>query len=124
MAVRIMKMIPDEVGMVGLAFLGLCIGIEVRDGHGVSVKTPQRNVFIFQGAICGLFTCISAHDYYLRCYAVKVLSNSHHGSHLTYNNRSTPNRFGLSLVFIWSLKLQNRRKPKIKKSEVNTLKVS
>lgn len=42
-----MKMIPDEVDMVGLAFLGLCIGIEVRDGHGVSVKTPQRNVFIF-----------------------------------------------------------------------------
>ena len=66
MAVRIMKMIPDEVGMVSLAFLGLCIGIEVCDGHGVSVKTPQRNAFLFQEAICDLFTCISAHDYYLR----------------------------------------------------------
>ena len=29
MAVREMKMIPDEVGMVRLALIGLCIGIEV-----------------------------------------------------------------------------------------------
>lgn len=65
-AVRIMKMIPDKVGMVGLAFLGLRIGIEVSDGHGVGVQSPQRNVFLFQGAVCSLFTCISAHDYYLR----------------------------------------------------------
>lgn len=56
MAVRIMKMIPDEVGMVGLAFLGLCTGIEFRDGHGVSVKTLQRNAFIFRElyAVCSL----------------------------------------------------------------------
>lgn len=123
MAVRIMKMIPDEVGAVGLALLGLRIGIEVSNGHDIGIKSPQRNVFLFQVTICDLFTCISAHDYYLRCYVVKVLSCSPHGSYLTYNNRSTPKRFGLSLVFIWSLKLQNRRKPKIKKSEVNTLKV-
>ena len=38
------------------------------------------------------------------------------------NNRSTPKWFGLSLVFIWSLKLQNRRKKKINKSDDNTLK--
>lgn len=66
MAVREMKMIPDEVGVVGLALLGLRIGVEVGDGNSVSVKLPQRNVFLFQEAICDLFTCISAHDYYLR----------------------------------------------------------
>ena len=67
MAVRIMKMISDEVSVVGLALLGLCIGVEVSDGHDVGVQSPQRNVFLFQGAVCGLFTCVSAHDYYL-CY--------------------------------------------------------
>ena len=124
MAIREMKMIPDEVCVVGLALLGLRISIEVGDCHGIGVQSPQRNVFLFQGAVCGLFTCIYAHDYYLRCYAVKALANSHHGSRLTYDNRSTPNLFNLSLVFIWSLKLQNRSKPKIKeKNEVNTLKV-
>lgn len=90
MVIREMKMIPDEVGGIGLVLLGLRIGIELGDGHCVGVQSPQRNVFLFQWAVCGLLTCISAHDYYLRCYAVKVLSNSHHGSHLTYNNRSTP----------------------------------
>ena len=54
-------MIPDEVGVVGLALIGLRIGIEVRDGHSVGVKLPQRNVFLFQRAVCGLFACISAH---------------------------------------------------------------
>jgi len=61
MAVREMKMIPDEVGMVGLALLGLRIGIEVCNGHSVGIQSPQRNVFLFQGAVCSLFTCISAH---------------------------------------------------------------
>ena len=33
MAVREMEMIPDEVGVVGLALLGLRIGVEVCDCH-------------------------------------------------------------------------------------------
>ena len=43
MAVREMKVIPDEVSMVGLALLGLRIGIEVCDGQCVGVQSPQRN---------------------------------------------------------------------------------
>ena len=69
MAVREMKMIPDEVCVVGLALLGLRIGIEVRDGHGVGVQSPQRNVFLFQGAVCGLFALISAHTVHLTLWA-------------------------------------------------------
>lgn len=61
MAVRIMKMIPDEVGRLGLAFLNLSISIEVGYGNSVGVKLPQRNVFLFQWVIYGLFTCVSAH---------------------------------------------------------------
>lgn len=52
-AVRIMKMIPDEIGVVGFALLVLRIGIEMGDGQGVGVQLPQRNVF-FQGAVCGV----------------------------------------------------------------------
>lgn len=66
MAVRIVKMIPDEVGTVSLALHGEHIAVEVGDGHGVGVKFPQWNVFLFQGIIDGLFTFISAHGYYLR----------------------------------------------------------
>ena len=62
MAVREMKMIPDEVSTVCFAFLGLSVSIEVSDGHGVGVKSPQRNGFLFQGVVCGLFTCVSAHN--------------------------------------------------------------
>ena len=65
-AVREMKMIPDEVGGIGLAFLGLSISIEAGDGQYVGVQSPQRNVFLFQWTICGLFTLVSAHGYYLR----------------------------------------------------------
>ena len=56
MTVREMKMIPDEVGVVGLALLGLRIGVEVCDGHGVGIQSPQRNVFFFRGlyAVCTL----------------------------------------------------------------------
>ena len=54
MTVREMKMIPDEVGVIGLALLGLCIGVEVSDGHDVCVQSPQRNRFLFQGAVCCL----------------------------------------------------------------------
>ena len=61
MAVREMKIIPDKVGVVRLAFLNLSIGIEVGDSQGVGVQSPQRNVFLFQGVVCGLFTLISAH---------------------------------------------------------------
>ena len=43
MTVREMKMIPDKVGVVCLALLGLRIGVEVCDGHGIGVKSPQRN---------------------------------------------------------------------------------
>ena len=42
-AVREMKMIPDEVGVVGLAFFGLRIGIEASNGHCVGIQSPQRN---------------------------------------------------------------------------------
>ena len=65
MTVRKMKMIPDEVGMVSLALLGLRIGIEVSDGHGVGVQSPHRNVFLFHGAVCGLFTLVSVHSSHL-----------------------------------------------------------
>ena len=61
MAAREMKMIPDEIGVVGLALLGLSISIEVRNGYGVGVQSPQWNVFLFQWVIYGLFTCVSAH---------------------------------------------------------------
>ena len=61
MAVREMKKIPDEVGVIGLDLLGLSIGIEMCDGQSVGVQSPQRNVFLFQWAVCGLFTCVSAH---------------------------------------------------------------
>ena len=56
MAVRIVKMIPDEVGIVSLALLDLRIGIEVGDGQCVGVQSPQRNVFLFSGlyAVCSL----------------------------------------------------------------------
>ena len=54
-------MIPDKVGGVDLAFLNLSISIEVSDGHGVGVQSPQRNVFLFQGVVCGLFALVSAH---------------------------------------------------------------
>ena len=79
MTVREMKMIPDEVGMVGLALLGLRISIEVGDGHGIGVQLPQRNVFLFQGAVCGLFTCVSAHGYYLRFFT--VIKNGYRGAY-------------------------------------------
>ena len=38
-------MIPDEVGVVGLALLGMRIGIEMCNVHGVSIQSPQQNVF-------------------------------------------------------------------------------
>jgi len=72
MAVREMKMIPDEVGVVGLALLGLRIGIEVCDGHCVCIQSPQRNVFLFQWIVCGLFTCVSAHKNILLLYRSDV----------------------------------------------------
>lgn len=65
MTVREMKMIPDEIGGVRLALLGLRISVEVCDGHDVGVKLPQRNIFLFQWAICGLFTLVSAHTVHL-----------------------------------------------------------
>ena len=61
MAVREMKMIPDEVGVIGLALIGLHINIEVSDSHGIGIQSPQRTVFLFQWAVCGLLTCVSAH---------------------------------------------------------------
>lgn len=61
MAVREMKMIPDEIGVIVLNLLGLRIGIEVGDGHVVGVQLPQWNVFLFQWIVSGLFTLISAH---------------------------------------------------------------
>ena len=44
MAVREMKMIPDEVGVIGLALLGLHIGIEVCNGQGVGVHSPSLEI--------------------------------------------------------------------------------
>ncbi len=70
MAVREMKMIPDEVSGIGLAFLGLRVGIEVCDGHGIGVQLPQWNVFLFQGAVCGLFALISTHTVHLTLWAL------------------------------------------------------
>ena len=70
MAVREMKMIPDKVGVVGLALLGLRIGVEVGDGYDVDVKSPQRNIFLFQWVVCGLFTLVSAHTVHLTLWAL------------------------------------------------------
>lgn len=70
MVVRIMKMIPDEVGVVGLALLGLRIDVEVGNDHGVGVKSPQRNVFLFQWAVCGLLALVSAHTVHLTLWAL------------------------------------------------------
>ena len=64
-AVREMKMIPDEIGCVCLALLGEGIGVEASDGHGVGVKSPQRNVFLFQWIIGGPFALVSAHTVHL-----------------------------------------------------------
>lgn len=52
MAVGEMKMIPDEIGALGLTLLGLSVGIEVVDCHGVGVQSPQRNVFLYQWTVC------------------------------------------------------------------------
>ena len=60
--VRIVEMIPDEVRVVCLALLGLRVSIKVDNGHGVGVKSPQRNVFLFQWIVCCLFAFISAHN--------------------------------------------------------------
>ena len=65
-AVGIVKMIPDEVRAVYLALDSKCITVEVSNGHSVGVQSPQWDVFLFQWAVCGLFTLISAHGYYLR----------------------------------------------------------
>ena len=70
MAVREMKMIPDEVGMVRLTLLSQRICIEVRDGHSVGVKLPQRNVFLFQWAVCGLLALVSAYTVHLTLWAL------------------------------------------------------
>ena len=51
MAVREMKMIPNEVGVVGLALLGLRVSVKVCDGRSVGVKSPHRNVFLFQWTV-------------------------------------------------------------------------
>ena len=55
-------MIPDVIGVVGLVFLSLCIGIEVCDGQGVGVKSPNRDILLFARAVCHLFALVSAHD--------------------------------------------------------------
>ena len=52
MAVREMKMIPDQVGMVSLAFFSLCVGIEVCNNIGV--KFQHRNIILFHGTVCDL----------------------------------------------------------------------
>ena len=75
-------MIPDEVGVVGLAFLGPSISVEANDGHSVGVQAPQRNVFLFQGIVSGLLTLISAHDFNLRYVSLQcftVIKNGYRG---------------------------------------------
>lgn len=69
MTVREMKMIPDKVGVVCLALLGLRISVEVCDGQCGGVQSPQWNVFLFQWAVCGLFTFVSAHTVHLTLWA-------------------------------------------------------
>ena len=68
MTVREMKMIPDKVGVVCLALLGLRISVEVCDGHGVGVKIPKRNVLLFQRKENGQYALETTQGYYLRCY--------------------------------------------------------
>ena len=70
MAVREMKMIPDEICSIGLALLDLRIGVEVSDSNSGGIKSPQRNVFLFQGAVCSLFALVSAHTVHLTLWAL------------------------------------------------------
>lgn len=65
-----MKLIPDEVSVVGFALLGLSVSIEMGDSHGVGVQSPQRNVFLFQGVVCGLFALVSSHTVHLTLWAL------------------------------------------------------
>ncbi len=62
LAVREMKIILDEVGVINLALYDERIGVEVRDGHGVDIQSPQRNVFLFQWIVCGLFVFVYTHN--------------------------------------------------------------
>lgn len=66
MVIKEMKMIPDEVGGIGIVLLGLRIGVEVCDYHLICVDFPYRHMFLFQRAICNLFAFVSAHYEILR----------------------------------------------------------
>ena len=58
-----MKMIPDEVGMVGLALLGLRIGVEVGDGNRLVSSFHSGTYFFFSGlyAVCSLLYLLITH---------------------------------------------------------------
>lgn len=43
MAVRKMKVIPDKVGGICLAILGLSVNVEASDGYCIGIQSPQRN---------------------------------------------------------------------------------
>lgn len=58
-------MIPDVVGVVGLAFLSERVGIEVGNCHGVGVKSPNWHILLFLRVICDLFALVSAHKFIL-----------------------------------------------------------
>ena len=65
LAVRIVKMIPNEIGAVCLALNSERIRVDVSNGYGVGIQSPQRNVFLFQRIVNGLFAFVSAHYDYL-----------------------------------------------------------
>ena len=69
LAVRIVKMIPNEIGAVCLALNSERIRVDVSNGYGVGIQSPQRNVFLFQRIVNGLFAFVSAHYDYLHSVA-------------------------------------------------------
>lgn len=72
-----MKMIPDVVSVVGLMFLSKHISVKMYDSYGVSVKSPQRNVFLLQKIVGSLFALVYAHNIIPLLYSVEIFSKSH-----------------------------------------------
>lgn len=69
LAVRIMKMIPDEVGAVCLALNSESIKANVSNSYCVGIQSQRRNIFLFQRIVNGLFAFVSAHCDYLHSVA-------------------------------------------------------
>lgn len=64
LAVRIMKMIFDIVGVISLMLLGVRIGIEADNSQRVGVQSPNRHILLFLRALIGFIisrtSCVTA----------------------------------------------------------------